>query len=870
MGNQPPILNRRKKGIVSFLLRLVLFGVFFFGIAGGITGLWILEKYRADLPPLPEMEVAPPAEVSTIRAADGQVLGTYSDNWKKPLPYDSIPRTLLLAFLATEDSRFFAHQGIDFRGIFRAFVTNIRAGNVVQGGSTITQQLAKSLLSTEKTLDRKIKEALLSVQIEAKYSKEEIILLYLNSIYLGNGANGIQAASLHYFHRPVWELSLGEMTLLAGLPQAPSRYDPTRHPERAQKRRETVLNRMVARGYIPREAADKANEEPIRVFRRKSLRHSIAPFCAEAARQELVRKYGKDWFTQGWTVHTTCDVSRTRLAQKALQTGLEILDRRQGWRGPLARGSSPEDASEVWKERGGFNPEKNPMLAFVSTVTDEIAHVALDDTLTVELHLRDHRWAAPYTEFPLLEGAKGKTVRSRSGRVSLDGKLKSLTDALQPGDWVMVEQSKEGDKTHYRLAQLPAVEGAFLGLDRFTGHPVALVGGYDYGKSQVNRVYSLRQTGSLMKPLIYALAYRMGLPASALFSGAPFFEGSYNPTGKKAEKDTTAWEGLARSLNSISLRVHRFVLETGGLDAYKNWGRQLGLSQPLQGYTSEVLGTEQTLWDMVHAFGSMSRAGTELESPLIRSIKDSEGATLFSSYHPLDPTMNLDELLASLGEKQQPQSENPPADAEALYIAAANLAEVTRTGTGRKARRELNFPTAGKTGTLPYDVWFVGWSPEFLAGAWVGADRRNRVLGRSEKKNIVHGGNTALPIWIEWMKGAQPTEADSPLLPAPPSGIEFPKIDLATGWLDPDSGVEIPHRAGTVPTRLRPLPTPKEESPSAPILPMDSATQEPPAEPAAPPKPSNVPPTEIEAMPTNSPATPRLPSQPESLDDILD
>ena len=209
--------------------------------------------------------------------------------------------------------------------------------------------------STEKTLDRKIKEALLSVQIEAKYSKEEIILLYLNSIYLGNGANGIQAAALHYFHRPVWELSLGEMTLLAGLPQAPSRYDPTRHPERARKRRATVLNRMVARGYISRTQADEAESEPIRVFRRQSLRHSVAPYCAEAARKQLAKTYGKNWYTQGWTVHTSCDVARSRQAQEALQAGLEHLDRRQGWRGPPCGAPRPKRPRPFGKREENSN-----------------------------------------------------------------------------------------------------------------------------------------------------------------------------------------------------------------------------------------------------------------------------------------------------------------------------------------------------------------------------------------------------------------------------------------------------------------------------------------------------------------------------------
>ena len=367
-----------------------------------------------------------------------------------------------------------------------------------------------------------------------------------------------------------------------------------------------------------------------------------------------------------------------------------------------------------------------------------------------------------------------------------------------------------------------------------------------------------------MKPIVYALAYRMGYP-HPLFFGCPA-RGFIQSTGKSGKGQRL--EGLARSLNSISLRIHRFVLETGGLEQYQQWGKDIGLSEPLQGYTSEVLGTEQTLWDMVHVFGLLSRAGRERTLPLIRSIEDSEGKQIFGVHHPMDPTVTLPELLVASNARSQSQKSS--AQIRAAYIAAANLAEVTRSGTGRKARRELDFETAGKTGTLPYDVWFVGWSPEFLGGAWVGADRRNRVLGRSEKKNIVHGGNTALPIWIDWMKGAQPSSTRSPLLPNPAATLEFPKIDLESGWLDPESGVEIPHRAGTIPTRIRPssadegpeekLPEPGLEIPEAPGSQNAEDTTPPATE-------ENVP------VPAEDPGTPPLPprpSTPESLDDILD
>lgn len=816
-------MNARKRGWIRWIVRRMVF----VGFAGtlmasaGLFGVYI--NYSRDLPPLPDLVTVPPSEVGTIRAADGQILGRYSESWRAPLPYEKIPRTLLLAFLATEDARFFSHRGIDFRGILRAAIKNVQAGGVVEGGSTITQQLAKSLLSHEKTFDRKIKEALLSQKIEARYSKEDILLLYLNRIYLGNGSHGIQAASYHYFHRPVWELTLGEMAMLGGLPQAPSRLDPTRNMEAALKRRRIVLNRMVAKGFIQMDAAERAAEEPLRVHRRKTYRREAAPWCAEEVRKQAARTFGKDWMSKGYEVYSTCDVQLGHEAETVLRKGLEAMDKRQGWRGALEKGVSSERQDTLFGPNQPLASREqfrvgNPLVAVVDTVTRDEARVHLPGNRIGRIRTQENKWAGPYSEFPMIETEDGRKVRNRNKNVSLDPRLKDLTTAIDPRDALLIRLGEEEEDGVFQvfLEQIPRVEGAFLSADSVTGHVKAVVGSYHFKKSQVNRVKSIRQTGSLMKPIVYAKAYDMGLPPSTLLSGAPFREGKYNPTGNKATEDLTAWDGLAESNNAISLRVHKYVLEEGSLADYQSWGESLGLGTSLQGYTSEILGTEQSLWDMTGAYLRFALAGDDESMQLLRKVVDSSGETIFEALHPLDEHNSPLEVLAAM-DRYSHREGSAKLSPEALYIMAANMQEVTRRGTAKRAGRELPFPSAGKTGTLPYDVWFIGWTPDYIGGVWIGADRRNRVLGKSEKRNKVHGGNTALPIWIDWMKTAHNAQVDSQLLPAPPRGIDFPRIDAKTGLLSSDGGVAIPHKAGTSPTEVKRTPEENESVPNSPI-----------------------------------------------------
>ena len=313
------------------------------------------------------------------------------------------------------------------------------------------------------------------------------------------------------------------------------------------------------------------------------------PLCAEAVRKQLSRTFGKDWPSKGLQAFTTCDVQQTENGVAALQAGLEKLDRRQGWRGPLESNIPPEDMAEILElGRGGGSPplkEQELVIAIVEQMSPKEVNVKLAGENRGILRLKKHRWMGEYSEFPIIKTRDGRQVRNRNGSVSLDRKTKTFEGVLSPGDAVMVRLNARESSGLWdaEVVQVPKVEGAFIGADRVTGQVVSLVGSYDFGKNQVNRVQSIRQTGSLMKPIIYAKAYDMGLPASTLLSGAPFREGDYNPTGKKATEDKTAWDGLATSNNAISLRIHKYVLDQGSLESYQQWGEEMGLATEAPG-----------------------------------------------------------------------------------------------------------------------------------------------------------------------------------------------------------------------------------------------------------------------------------------------
>jgi len=822
------VANPRPGGVLATARRWVLFVAWMSLLSAGAAGGVAYLHFAKDLPPLPSVDKLAFEGVSDVLADDGQRIGEFYSERRIQLPFERIPRTLILAFLATEDARFFSHEGLDIVGIARAAWSNFVAGSVVQGGSTITQQLAKSMTGSEKTLERKIREAILARRMEDIYDKQEILLLYLNKIYLGHHSHGIQAAAQNYFRKNVWELTLPEMAMLAGLPQAPSALNPRRHPERARKRRVTVLRRMAAKGFITPEQAAAASEVPLETHPLINDFRDKTPTFTEAVRRRLKEIAGPDWIDQQLRVETTVNVAHTLLAQRALDAGLRDLDRKQGWRGPLAHIADAEEQTEFLARNArwfGGDPEAGSLAAGVVTSVDKRG---IDVRITADLRGRIEKkhlsWAGPYTEFP--RGRDGK--RNDRGSVSFKPRLSSVPETFRVGDVLLVEVQGDVERpigarigvrpsdplpNALRLAQIPQVEGAFTAFDLDSGAVTTMIGGYDHERSEVNRVLASRPNGSTMKPVVYSKAYAMGLSPSTLFSGAPFhsnaFHGTwkdgdrnYNPTGDDADEDSLMWNALVKSQNAVSLRVLQYVLRNAPHADWRAWGEALGFSEPLQPHASAVLGTNQTLWDMVEAYSAFARSGHRVRPRMIRRVTDRAGRVLHRDLHLADIANDTRDTLDALHDLPH-GPRLPDISPQAAWITGSNLLEVNQRGTAKRARK-LPFPTAGKTGTLAYDVLYVGWSPRHVAGAWVGSDKNERVLGQSRRSSRgVTGGKTALPIWYRWMKGAYARSPGADAVGARPPGIRLARVSPETGLLVGHGGQKIPHLEGTLPRAQR-------------------------------------------------------------------
>ena len=824
------VANPRKGGLAGALLRLLLVAGVAVGLGVMVAGLALYARFARGLPEIIPFDQHTFEGVTTFYADDGEVIGELFEERRILLPYEKLPRKLILAFLAAEDKRFFSHEGLDLRGIARAALTNLRAGGVVEGGSTITQQLAKQTLGRQKTLARKVREAIFARRLEDVYTKEQILLLYLNRIYLGHNSYGVQAAAQNYFRKNVWELSLGEMAMIAGLPQSPSRVNPAVAMEASRRRQREVLDRMVTAGFVTREEADAAAAQDLVVYPLADDFKDRVPWFTEHVRRSMSAALSGGWLHRGLSIYTTASVPLGIAAEEALREGLVALDKRQGYRGPLARVPDAEARDALLaRTAAAFQgvPRVGQLTPVIVTQAEKAGvHVLVEKDVRGFIPASDVRWAGPYSEFPLVDkvirkGGMRVTVKERDdgGSVSLDPKLKDIAKTFQPGDVLLARVvppesgKKKGKKSEpvlpedtlrLSLVQPPKVEGAFVAFDPDTGQVKALAGGYDFEQSEVDRVFSLRQTGSTMKPIVYSKAYDLGLPPSTLFSGAPFNLDGYNPTGDKAVPDMTLWDALTKSENSVSLRVLQYVLSHTSLEDYQEWGRKLGLGRELTGYPSEVLGADQTLWDMTGAISRFARQGRYFERTFVRKVTDSDGKVVLRNLVLADAANDTQDVLDALYDAvtRAPEQSIDPVTA---YITSANLHEVTVRGTASRVGKSLDREAAGKTGTLPYDVWFIGYTDSLVGGAWVGSDRRERVLGKSKRRNLVHGGNTALPIWLTFMKEALAKRPKGSFLARVPDGVETARIDPGTGYLAREDGELIPHRRGTAPTRSTPV-----------------------------------------------------------------
>ncbi len=824
-----PISNPRSRRPAVILLRLAVFLGVCGVVAAGEAALFLYAKFAADLPVIPPFEAIRFGTVSTVRAAHGQVLAEVFEERRYLLPRDRIPDRLVQAFVASEDARFFEHSGLDLLGIARAVVANVRAGRVREGASTLTQQLARSLLlGHERTLARKVREAILARRIEDLYTKDQILLLYLNLIYLGEGTYGVQAAARGYFGKDVSELTLSEAAVLAGLPQAPSRRNPVADPEGTRARRDRVLRRMVEAGFITAAQEAEARAEPIRTVAQRDNLGDRAPVptveVVEALRPVLDAEANPLRSGGGLVAETTLDLGLQRLAHKAVFAAAESLARRQGYRGPVAR-LAPERHDEFlarnrqWLAARGWWPDlpRGPLvLALVREVSREGALVDVGPGVGGGLPLERMKWAAPYTEFPVANPGTGE--RREVARVSLDGRVKDATSVLAPGDVILVRRAETGPAARGRgagpsdapeglvfdLAQFPGPQAALVAVEPRSGALVAVAGTTDFDVSQVDRTRSMRQTGSAIKPLYYSKAYDLAIPPSTVVSGAPFREGTWTPTGEKGAPDMTLFEALTRSENTVSLRVFRMVLDRVGADGLNEWARSFGLGGRFQGFPAEALGVDATPREMAGLMATLAAGGVRPEMVLVKAVRDGEGRLLVDRRSSRDPTTPvLDALAREVA--AGPDAARRVLSREVAFVTASNLRRVAEVGTASRARR-LGRPVCGKTGTLPFDVWFVGWTHEVAAVMWVGQDQRERFLGRSREAGKVYGADTALPAWLEFVRAATAGRPVVDDLAQVPEGIVVVPVDPATGLLARDGGIPMPHLAGTEPTELAPLP----------------------------------------------------------------
>jgi penicillin-binding protein 1A len=725
-------LTQEKKQLPRRWLRGLLSAVGFtslFLLAAVGTGAYLLYQHFAEaLPDISMLKTYQPSLITTIYADDEIPVAQFFVERRVLIPLDRIPATLKQATLAVEDARFYAHEGIDFIGIARAAWSNVQAGEVVEGASTITQQVAKMLFLTHrKTFERKVREIILAMRMERLLNKDEILEIYLNQTYYGHGAYGVEAASNLYFGKNVGDLSLDEATLIAGLPKAPTAYSPYSAPDRALRRRAHVLRRMVETGFITSEEEMQAQETGLRLRPRQETIVK-APYFIEHVRRYLEEQYGSTpLYRGGLKVYTTLDLSLQEAAEAALRRGLIRNDQRRGYRGPLGHLQLSRGDQIDWEKvrQIPWPEEQSPLTAMTRRVKAVV--VAVDDR-RVQV-----RWEGGEGVIPLEAMSWAYPPNP-----DIDGdrrRLRKPSDALKVGDVILTdltESGGQGKKTVLALAQEPIVQGALVALESHTGFLRALVGGYDFSRSQFNRAtQAIRQPGSAFKPIIYATAIQRGFSPARVMVDAPIaHEQADGRIWKPSNYDGHFWgpitlaEALAHSRNIIAIKL----LEAVGVKHVVEYAKRLGIRSPMSATLALGLGASGlTPLELTTAYNVFASQGVRHDPVAVRWVEDAEGQVL--------------EKHTALGERVMSEQQ--------AFVMTSMLQGVVQRGTGTRAK-VLSRPVAGKTGTTNdfIDAWFVGYSPSLVAGVWVGIDDRES-LGNKEA-----GGRAALPIWIEFMQQA--------------------------------------------------------------------------------------------------------------------
>jgi penicillin-binding protein 1A len=728
-----------------------------------------------------------------IFSAEGSLMAEFGEKRRIPLEHYEIPEQLIQAVLASEDARFFEHHGVDYKGLLRAVYSLATTGIKAQGGSTITMQVARNFfLTREKTYLRKLNEIILSLQIERSLSKNEILTLYLNKIYLGNRAYGVGAAANVYYGKSIQELNLPQFAMIAGLPKAPSAFNPIANPERALLRRDYVLRRMWEVGYISQQDYLTAIEAPITASYHSRGIEVYAPYVAEMIRTQLIEQYGEEVYDIGLNVYTTIKAKHQQAANKALQSALLDYDKRHGYRGVLKHISFDETPNQETFEQAltTFDTIGPLSPGIVLGVDVSMAEVYIKSVGIIELKLSSMTWASKQ----LSTNSRGKTPRK-------------ISDVLSVGDIIYVTKDQDGQ---WSLAQLPQVEGALIAVSPQDGAITALNGGFEYFQNKFNRVtQSRRQPGSGFKPFIYSAALEKGYTAASIINDAPVvlddasLENEWRPQNysQKFYGPTRLREGLIHSRNLVSIRLLRDITPDYAIEYAGRFGFDI---EQMPHNLSLALGSGSAApWDMARAYSAIANGGYRIEPYVIQRIEDADGKILMQS-HPA----TVCEACLITGDSQEPEVatdslELKPAErimtSQNNYIMNSMMRDVVRYGTGRKALTLDRNDLAGKTGTTnnQVDAWFNGFHPELVTISWVGFDSPE-TLGHYET-----GGRAALPMWIDFMRVALDDVPEAPLIE--PVGMITVKIDPYTGLLaSPDSrdAIDETFRTEDVPTHM--------------------------------------------------------------------
>jgi penicillin-binding protein 1A len=746
--------------LVKFLLKAV---VVLTMLAG--AGLYLIyDHYVHDLPDHGKLSDYQPPVVTRVHAGDGRLMAEFASERRVFVPISAIPKRVIRAFLSAEDKNFYDHPGVDPFGILRAVLTNVenmKSDRRPVGASTITQQVAKNfLLTNEVSVARKVKEALLAFRIETALSKDRILELYLNDIFLGNRSYGVAAAALNYFNKSLGELTIAEAAYLAALPKAPNNYHPERQHEAAIGRRNWVIGRLAEDGAITAEEAAKASAEPLAIRHRDTTEQVTAEYFAEEVRRELAKLFGeKQLYEGGLSVRATLDPRMQEIATRAMRNGLMAYDRRHGWRGPVTRFASmdnwPRQLAQTALPKGG---EAWQLAAVLESKANDGAEIGFADGKRGRIPLAEMKWARAQRESGL-----GPEVRKPA-------------DVLKPGDVVLVEAVG----ALFALRQIPEVQGGLVALDPHTGRVLAEVGGFSPTMSQFNRAtQAMRQPGSSFKPFVYLTALDNGFTPSSLVLDAPF---EYDPGhgqpiwrpenySQKFYGPTPLRVGIEKSRNVMTVRLAQSI----GMDKVKATVEKLGIVDNFQPYLPMSLGAgETTVLRLASAYAMLVNGGKRITPTIIDRVQDRNGQTLYRhdkrkcqdcSGLPWQPGLNPPDL---------PDTREQIADQRTCYQIVNIMTGVVQRGTAAALAR-LNRPLGGKTGTTndSNDAWFMGFSPDLVVGLYVGFDQP-RSLGGHET-----GGSTAVPIFKDVISEAL---KDTPATPfRVPPGVRLVRVNPETG-----------------------------------------------------------------------------------------